>query len=147
MRSCIPVAKVTSGAIKCSPTDFPEPGLSLHQPWAHVVLHLHCQPYTEARGREGPGRAGAGHVGCAAAILRGGGSPDSPLSVGPRPQSPRVDPGPSQAARPRSGLLPAESARALPSVLLGHRRPKSNSWAGPRDSALETVHMHQQPQE
>lgn len=72
MRSCIPVAKVTSGAIKCSPTDFPEPGLSLHQPWAHVVLHLHCQPYTEARGREGPGRAGAGHVGCAAAILRGG---------------------------------------------------------------------------
>lgn len=150
MRSCIPVTEVTSGAIKCSPTNFPLPrlpGLSLHHPWAHVVLHLHHQTLAKAPGQGGTAlvtwaarapscQAEEGRP-CLAAVWAA--TARDPSALG---RTPRFHERPARA--------PAFSLRnpALPNERLGHRGPR-NSWAGPRESALalKTDHLHQQLQE
>lgn len=115
MRSCIPVTEVTSGAmastLRTSPLPGPRGSTSTTKP---------------GRG-SGPGQASPRHVGCAAAILPGGGgAAQSGRCLWPRPRSepPALQPSP----------------RALPCECLGHRGPRTAGLD--RGMGTKTAHLH-----
>lgn len=151
MRSCITVASYFRGNLNTAPRIFPLSGLSLHQPWAHVLLHLHCQPFTQAGAGRGKGWTtlvtwAARPPSCQAGE---GQSPTRCCLRGhdhARPRRPPVDPAPPRASGMRSSPSLQNPASTLLYVCLGHQAP-SNSWAAPRGSALKKAHLHQQPQE